>query len=113
MNGDLPTAANQDAKNIALLIWIGTIFLCAIPGLGVYLVKKDDAFVTDQAKEALNWSITVIIGYVAGGLLTAILIGMFIVWAVMVANLIICILGALSCSNGNAYRAPFALRLIK
>jgi uncharacterized Tic20 family protein len=113
MNEDLPTAASQDSKNIALLIWIGTIFLCALPGLVVYLVKKDDAFVTDQAKEALNWSITMIIGYVVGWLLTAIFIGMLIIWAVSVANLVICILGAVSCSNGNAYRAPFALRLIK
>jgi uncharacterized Tic20 family protein len=113
MNEEVPTAASQDSRNIALLIWIATIFLCALPGLVVYLVKKDDAFVTDQAKEALNWSITVIIGYVVGWLLTAILIGMLIVWAVSVTNLVICVLGALSCSNGNAYRAPFALRLIK
>ena len=113
MNEDLPTAATQDSRNIALLVWIGTIFLCAIPGMVVYLVKKDDAFVTDQAKESLNWSITVIIGYVVGGLLKVILIGMLVVWAVAVANLVICIMGALSCSNGNAFRAPFALRLLK
>ena len=36
MNGDLPIAANQDSKNIALLFWIGTIVLSFIPGLVVY-----------------------------------------------------------------------------
>ena len=111
MNGDLPIAANQDSKNIALLIWIGTIFLSFIPGLVVYLVKKDDAFVTDQAKEALNWAITAFIGFVTGWILP--FIGAVLVWAVAVVNLVFCVMGAVSCSNGTAFRAPFALRLVK
>jgi hypothetical protein len=58
---------NQESKNMALLIWIGTIFFGFIPGLIFYLVKKDDAYVMDQAKEALNWSITAAIALVVGG----------------------------------------------
>jgi uncharacterized Tic20 family protein len=111
MNGDLPAAANQDSKNIALLIWIATIFLSILPGLVVYLVKKDDEFVTDQAKEALNWSITALIGYAVGWVLP--LIGTLLVGAVWLCNLVFCVMGAMSCSNGNAFRAPFALRLVK
>ena len=66
MDGELPVAASQDARNIAMLIWVGTIFLSFVPGLIVYLVRKDDDFIVDQAKEALNWSITFIIGCVIG-----------------------------------------------
>ena len=66
---------NQESKNMALLIWIGTIFFGFIPGLVFYLIKKDDPYVMVQAKEALNWSITAAIGLVIGGSLTVILIG--------------------------------------
>ncbi len=107
------TAVAQDSKNIALLIWIGTIFFGFIPSLIIYLVKKDDAYVQDQAKEALNWSITALIGYVAGWILMFLLIGFLIFPLVMIINLVFCIMGAIGCANGNNFRCPFALRLIK
>jgi uncharacterized Tic20 family protein len=113
MNDELPVASSQDSRNMALLVWIATIFLAFVPGLIVYLVKKDDPFLLDQGKESLNWSITAGIIYFVGMLLTVVLIGIFVMWAIGVVHLIICVLGAISCSNGNAYRAPFALRLIR
>ena len=113
MNGDTPVAATQDSKNIALLVWIGTIFFSFVPALIVYLIKKDDPFLVDQSKEALNWSITAFIGYCIGWVLTIIAIGVLIAAAVWICNLVFCIMGAIACSNGVAYRAPFALRLLK
>jgi uncharacterized Tic20 family protein len=113
MYEEKPAAGTQDSKNMALLIWIGTIFLSFLPGLIVYLVKRDDAFVLDQGKEALNWSITVMIGYCAAWILTIVLVGPLVASAIWLGNLNVCIMGAISCSRGDAYRAPFALRLIK
>jgi uncharacterized Tic20 family protein len=104
---------SQDSKNMALLVWIGTIFFGFIPSLIMYLVKKDDAYVQDQSKEALNWSITAIIGYFAGVILTFILIGILVLMAVGICHLVFCILGAVAASNGKPFRAPFAIRLIK
>jgi uncharacterized Tic20 family protein len=106
-------ALTQDSKNTGVLIWIGTIFLGFIPGLIVYLVKKDDAYVQEQSKEALNWSITAAIGYIAGVILTFLLIGALVMLAVGICHLIFCILGAVAASKGESYRVPFALRLIK
>ena len=104
---------SQDSRNLALLIWIGTIFLSFIPGLIVFLMKNEDQYVADQAKEALNWSITVIIGYLAGLLLTIILIGPLLMFAVGACNLVFGILGAIACSKGEQFQVPWALRLIK
>jgi hypothetical protein len=106
-------AINQETKNIALLLWIGSIFFGFIPGLILYLVKKDDAYIQDQSKEALNWSITAIIGYVAGVILTMILIGVLVMAAVGICHLVFCIMGAIAVSNGKPFRVPFAIRLIK
>lgn len=107
------TVVSQDSKNTALLVWIGSIFFGFIPGLVVFLVKKDDPYIYDQAKEALNWSITATIGYIAGMILTVILIGVFLMMAVGICHLVFCIMGAVATSKGNAFRAPFALRLVK
>ena len=65
---------NQDSKNLAVLIWVGTIFLGFIPGLLGYLFKNDDAFISAHSKEALNWSITAGIAYVIASILTVVFI---------------------------------------
>ncbi len=103
----------QESRNFALLIWVGTVFLGFIPGLIVFLMKKEDEYIADQAKEALNWSITVVIGYVASLLLTIILIGPLLMFAIGVCNLVFGVLGAIACSKGEQFRVPWALRLLK
>lgn len=108
------SSVTQDEKNIALLTHIGGIFFSFLPALIVWLIKKDEsAFIADQAKEALNFQITVIIGYAVGFLLTLILIGILVIWAVALTNLILCIVAAVKASSGTAYRYPLTLRLIK
>jgi uncharacterized Tic20 family protein len=107
------TAVAQDSKNLALLIWLGTLFFGFIPSLILYLVKKDDAYVLDQSKEALNWSITAIIGYVAGVILMVVLIGALVMAVVGICHLVFCIMGVIGASSGKNFRVPFALRLIK
>ena len=104
---------SQDSRNVAVLVWVGTIFFGFIPGLIVYLVKKDDAYVLDQSKEALNWAITALIGWCAGMILTFILIGVLVFVVVGLAHLIFCVMGAVAASSGQQYRVPFAIRLIK
>ncbi|MCC6202416.1 MAG: DUF4870 domain-containing protein [Gammaproteobacteria bacterium] len=114
MNDDVATTVvSQDSKNIALLTWIGTIFFGFIPGLVFYLIKKDDPYIQDQAKEALNWSITAILGYCAGLILSLILIGVLVIVAVGICHLVFCIMGAVKASEGKPFRVPYALRLIK
>ena len=109
---ELIETPGKDSKNTAVLIWIGTLFLGFIPGLIVYLVKKDDAYILDQSKEALNWSITAAIGYVAGMILTFVLIGFLVFVALGLCHLVFCVMGAIGASNGKTFRVPFALRLI-
>jgi len=113
MESKVTTEMVQDSKNVALLTWIGTIFFGFIPSLIVYLVKKDDTYVQEQAKEALNWSITAFIGYIVGLILTVILIGVVVMMAVGICHLVFCIMGAVATSNGKPFRLPFAIRLIK
>jgi uncharacterized Tic20 family protein len=65
-----------------------------------------------EAKETLNFQITVLIGYVICWILKIILIGFFLSWVLWVANLIFCIVAAVKVSSDGSYRYPFALRLV-
>ena len=116
MNNDVIQNQNnisQDSKNMALLIWIGTIFFGFIPGLIMYLVKKDDVYIQSQSKEALNWSITAVILYMIAFVLTFVVIGIFLIPIIGLCHLIFCIMGAVATSKGDDFSVPYAIRLIK
>lgn len=104
---------SQDSKNLGLVLWIATIFFWIIPGLLFYLLKKDDPYLFEQAKESLNWSITALIVYAIGFVLMFVLIGV-LVWAVLgIVHLVFCIMGVIATSKGESFRVPWAIRLIK
>ena len=113
MSDEAIQEVTQDSRNTALLVWIGTLFFGFIPGLILFLVKKDDPYVLDQSKEALNWSITATIAYVAAFILSFVVIGVFLIPVIGLCHLIFCVMGAIGTSKGNPFRVPFALRLIK
>lgn len=84
----------------------------------IWLINKDQpakAFVNDQAKEALNFQITITIAFVAAFILVTVTLGLlfFLPMLVGLANLIFCILGGIKANGGESYRYPFAIRLIK
>lgn len=68
---------------------------------------------TDQAKEALNFQITITIAMLICIVLTIVIIGGILAPIVGILNLVFCIIAAVKANNGEAYRYPFALRLIK
>ena len=105
---------SQDEKNIAALTHAGGIFFAFIPSLVVWIVKKDSSpFIADQAMEALNFQITVLLGYNVSAALMVILIGWLFIKIIMLTNLVLCIIAAVKASNGEKYRYPFTVRLLK
>jgi uncharacterized protein len=107
------STVSTDSKNFALMAHLGGIILGFVAPLIVYLVKTDDKFAKDEAKEALNFQITVAIGMLAASILTVVLIGILLFPIILIANLVFSILGAISVSDGKAYKYPVTLRLIK
>jgi uncharacterized Tic20 family protein len=102
-----------ESRQWAMLAHVGGIILGFVGPLIVMLVfGPRDAFTRDQAVESLNFQITLLIGYIVGTILTAIIIAPvgLLVW---VAGLVFAIMGALAANKGQTYRYPFALRLVK
>ena len=94
-----------------------------LPSLIIWLVFKDRGrFTAVQAKEALNFQITLLIGYVAinilGGILAAVTFGVggifsLLVMVLWVLGVVFSIVGFTKAKDGQSYVYPFALRLIK
>jgi uncharacterized protein len=80
----------------------------------IWQIKKNEMpFVDDQGKEALNFQISVAIAAVVCIILIFILIGIFMLWILAIVDLVFIIIAAISANNGQAYRYPINLRLIK
>ena len=99
--------------------WAGSIG-CFIGPLIIWLVKKETMpFVEDQAKEALNFNITlagIMLILFLFGLLTlgiGFLIALPLMFIIGIAALVFIIIAAIKANDGVRYRYPVALRLIK
>jgi uncharacterized protein len=104
---------SNDDKNIATVTHLGGTVFSFIPGLLVWALKKDDnAYIADQAKEALNFQITMLIAQFVAGILVWVLVGIILIPIVWLFNIVFCIIAAISSSKGETYRYPFCLRLI-
>jgi uncharacterized Tic20 family protein len=99
--------------------WAGSIGFFIGP-LVIWLMKKDTMpFVDDQAKEALNFAITVSIACLVLLVLTLVTLGIGAILTVPlfavvgIGALVLVIIAAMKANEGVAYRYPFALRFVK
>lgn len=107
--------AGSNDRNLAMLTHLSGLLLSVIVPLIVWLIHKDrpdKAYLVKEAKEALNFQITVLIGYVICWVLTIIVIGVLLNWLLWLANLVFCIIAAVKVSSDGSYRYPFTLRLV-
>ena len=105
-------AASPD-RTFAVLAHVGGLFTSWVAPLVIFLIKKSDksaSFSTANAKEALNFQITLFIVFM---ILMFSFVGIFLLFIPMIFNLIVSIMAAVKASNGVSFRYPLALRLIK
>jgi len=114
------------AAHLCGLLWIlggggfiflpfGGLALFTILGPLIILLSKGQSmpFVAAQAKEALNFQITVWLLGLIFALLAIVLIGFVLLWILGVVNLVLVIIAAIRVSDGAPYRYPISLRLVK
>jgi uncharacterized Tic20 family protein len=104
---------DSDERVLAILSHI----LAILPGVGIlgplviYLVKKNDSpFVAANAKESLNFQLTIILLYI---ILLITLIGVLLFWVVGILNIILVIIATIKASENRIYRYPISMRLIR
>jgi uncharacterized Tic20 family protein len=98
-----------------IFIPFGGLVLFTLLGPLIILRTKGETmpFVALQARESLNFQITVFLLAVIFGVLALILIGFVLLWILGLVNLILVIIAAITVSGGKPYRYPFCLRLVK
>lgn len=106
--------SNKDARTMAMLCHLLAIFTSFLGPLIIWLVKKDEySYVDEQGKEALNFQITVVLALFVAGLLTFVCIGVVLLPAIWIVDIVFCIIAAVAVNKGEHYRYPLSLRLIK
>jgi len=97
--------------------------LSFLPSLIIWLIFKDRGRLTAvEAKEALNFQITLVIGYVAINILSVILAAVtfgigailsLLILVLWILDVVFSILAFTQAKDGQHYRYPYALRLVK
>jgi uncharacterized protein len=99
---------------MALAGFVGLPFGNVLGPLIFWIVKKDEsASVDEHGKESLNFQISMTIYTIVAGLSLFILIGIALLPAILVLNLVLTIIAGVKASNGEPYRYPLSIRFIK
>lgn len=104
-----------DQRMWAMLAHLGAILFGFLAPLVVYLVQKDrGAYVREQSREALNFNLTLLVAYVAVGVLGVITfgIGTLLIFPLVIVNIVFPILAGVAANRGENYRYPVAWRIV-
>ena len=119
LHRDEPISENEE-RQWAMFAHIGTFSSIVVP-LGnfiapivVWQLKKHDSdYVVEQAKEALNFQISLVIYTLLCLPLCFIVIGFFLIFALVIFGLITVIVAGVKANEGEEYQYPMCIRLFK
>lgn len=94
--------------------WIGIPFANIVAPLVMWQLKKDEMpFGSAQAKECLNFQISMTIYAIISVILCLLLIGIPMLIALYLIDIIFTIIAAIKSNDGIPYRYPMTVRFIK
>jgi len=103
----------SDEKLWATLVHLGGIFFHFLPALIGYFVLRDRGpFIREHTRAALNFQLTVLLGYITGVFTLWIVVGFVIVMAVAVLDIVFSILAAIAANRGELYTYRVALKFV-
>lgn len=113
-------ATSQEERTWAMACHLAGLLGHTLVGFGhivvplvIWLLKKDQfPLVNDQGKEAINFQISVTIYGIISGLLCLVLIGIPMIFALVVFDIVVCIIAAIKAYEGVRYRYPLTIRFV-
>ena len=79
-----------------------------------WLIKrKEDPFIDEAGKEAVNFQISLTIYTIVSALLILLVIGFALIVIVLLIGLILTIVAAVKANDGESYRYPLTIRFIR
>ncbi len=112
---------NKDARMWAMICHLAALAGLVVPVVGcivgpliVWQIKKEEfPFVDEQGKEAVNFQISMLIYGIVAGLLCFVCIGVVLLPAVAIFDIVFLLIAAVKANNGEHYRYPLTIRFIK
>jgi uncharacterized protein len=110
----------NDDRTWGLLAHLSGLIAALLGGMSflgpliVWLIKKDQSpFVADQAKEALNFQISVTIALLISAVTILVCVGVVLLPIVYIASVVFSIIAAIEANKGVYYRYPYTIRFIQ
>ncbi|PZE29957.1 DUF4870 domain-containing protein [Curtobacterium sp. MCBD17_028] len=104
----------EDQRLWATLVHVGGIFFQFVVPLVGYLVLRDRGpFVREHTRVALNFHITMAIAYAVGVITSWLGIGVLILFAVAVIQVVFGVIAAVRANAGQFYRYPLSIEFIR
>ncbi|MBO1198287.1 DUF4870 domain-containing protein [Staphylococcus simiae] len=105
---------SQNEKNMAMLIWLLSIFTSFVGPLVIWLIKKEESeFVNQQGKNFLNYAISYSIYLIASLVLTIVLIGYIPLFILSIAGFVYTIMAIVTVNKGQDFVVPLSIEIIK
>jgi uncharacterized Tic20 family protein len=111
-----PSGLTDEERTWGMLAHISPFIagIAGLPFLGPLVVwmiyKEKSEFVSDQAKESLNFQLTVLIAIL---ICAATCVGLIVLPVVAIGALVYQIIAAMEANKGVQYRYPYTIRMIK
>ena len=117
----IPETPDRDTRMWAMFCHLaGLALLIGIPAanilgpLIVWQIKKEQhPFIDAHGKESMNFQISMFIYGLVAALLIFVCVGMVLLPAVVVVDIIFVIIAGIKANDGQAYRYPLTIRFIK
>ena len=108
-----------EAKQWGMFIHLSILAGYVLPLAGfivpivMWLMKKDDHTLVDQhGKNVINWLISMLIYGVISFIFIFVGVGVLMLWALGILNIIFAIVGGVKASNGEVWAYPFTIRFL-
>jgi uncharacterized protein len=113
-------AVSRDERTWAMLAHLSALVGYSIVPFGnivaplvVWLIKKDQSwFIDDQAKESINFQISMVIYTLISIPLVLLLIGIVLLLILYVFGIVMVIIAAIKANDGVQYRYPVTIRFV-
>ena len=103
----------SDEKLWATLVHVGGIVFNFLPAVIGYIVLRDRGpFIHAHTAAALNFQLTLLIAYAVGAVTSIVVIGIFILIAAGVLNVVFSILAAVAANQGQPYTYPLSIKFV-
>jgi hypothetical protein len=105
---------SSEDQNMALFAHVGGFLASFLAPLVIWQVKKNSSrYVAHQAKEALNFQLFLLIGYVLSVVLMFVYVGWLLFVVLLAYEVVAVVRAGVATGRGERYLYPFTIRFVR